>query len=134
MLDYLEVAKLETFDERFDYLKLGGSVGAATFGSARHLNQKFYMSHEWRSVRDIVIVRDNGCDLGVPGFEIHSRILIHHLNPIEPDDITDWNDWVVNPRNLITTTHTTHNAIHYGDKALLPRVVADRKPGDTRIW
>ena len=81
-----------------------------------------------------MIVRDNGCDLGVPGFEIHSRILIHHLNPIEPDDITDWNDWVINPRNLITTTHTTHNAIHYGDKALLPRVVADRKPGDTRIW
>ena len=131
---YSELAQYMTFEDRFEYLKLGGSVGASTFGFDRHLNQAFYRSHEWKTVRDYVIVRDNGCDLGIIGYEIHEQILIHHINPIEPEDILQWNDWIVNPENLITTTHNTHNAIHYGNESLLPKVVPERKPGDTSLW
>lgn len=131
---YSGLVQYNTFEDRFEYLKLGGAVGESTFGFDRHLNQAFYRSHEWKTVRDYVIVRDNGCDLGVVGYEIHENILIHHMNPIEPEDILQWNDWIVNPENLITTTHNTHNAIHYGNESLLPKVVPERKPGDTSLW
>lgn len=131
---YSELSKLQTFDDRFDYLRLGGSVGQATFGFDRYINQQFYTSRQWKDVRNHVIVRDNGCDLGVIGYEIHVGILIHHINPMVPDDIIHAEEWVLDPEFLITTTHNTHNAIHYGDKSLIPKVVTERTPGDTKLW
>lgn len=131
---YDELARLRTFEERFEYLKLGGSVGESTFGFDRHINQKFYRSAEWKSARDLVIVRDDGCDLGIPGYEIHSAILIHHMNPMSVNDIVHAEEWIFNPNFLITTTKNTHNAIHYGDASLLPRIVVARASGDTKLW
>lgn len=131
---YSELSKLQTFDDRFDYLRLGGSVGQATFGFDRYINQQFYTSRQWKDVRNHVIVRDNGCDLGVIGYEIHVGILIHHINPMVPDDIIHAEEWILDPEFLITTTHNTHNAIHYGDKSLIPKVVTERTPGDTKLW
>lgn len=132
---YSELRRLHSFEDRFAYLQLGGSVGASTFGFDRHLNQSFYQSHEWKTVRQHVIVRDNGCDLGVYGYDIHAEILIHHINPMVPDDIIHGEAWIVDPEFLITTTKQTHNAIHYGDTNLLiPRVVVERLPGDTKLW
>lgn len=131
---YSELKRLETFEERFEYLRLGGHVGEATFGFDRHINQRFYRSHEWKSVRDQVIVRDNGCDLGVLGYEIASGLLIHHINPMGVDDIVHGRDWIIDPEFLITTTPRTHNAIHFSDASLLPRAVVDRQPGDTKLW
>lgn len=125
---------LETFEERFEYLKLGGGVGRATFGFDRYLNQVFYSSPEWKHVRNIVILRDNGCDLGVPGYEIHYEPLIHHMNPISVDDIKNHAEWILNPDFLITTTHKTHNAIHYGGGNSYPKVVSERAPNDTKLW
>lgn len=131
---YSELCRLHTFDERFRYLSLGGQVGRATFGFDRYLNQNFYSSYEWKRVRDEVIVRDEGCDLGIPGYEIYSNILIHHVNPISSDDIVHGEEWILNPEYLITTTHNTHNAIHFGAENLLPKVVMSRRPGDTKLW
>ena len=131
---YSELRRLHTFDERFDYLMLGGSVGHETFGHDRWINQRFYASFEWKQVRDQVIVRDQGCDLGIPGYEIHHDILIHHINPMVADDIVHGETWILDPEYLITTTQTTHNAIHYGAKSLLPKVVVERRPGDTKLW
>ena len=130
---YSELRRLETFEERFDYLVLGGSVGRATFGFDRWVNQQFYTSRIWKEVRRDVIARDRGCDLGVEGYDIHTNLLVHHINPITLDDIiTDLE--IVNPDFLITTTHRTHNAIHYGDKSLLPKPFEERKQGDTNLW
>lgn len=131
---YAELQRIPTFEERFEYLKLGGNVGHATFGFDRWINQQFYRSREWNQVRDFVIVRDNGCDLGMPGFEIHGRVLVHHMTPVVPEDFRNAADWILDPENLITTSHRTHNAIHYGDNSLLPRPVVQRRPGDTRLW
>lgn len=131
---YQELRRLETFEERFDYLKLNGFVGRSTFGFDRYLNQRFYTSKEWRDVRHYVIARDLGCDLGIEGFEINLRALIHHMNPIVPDDIVHKNDDILNPDYLITTCHNTHNAIHYGDKDLLPKPFVERSMGDTKLW
>jgi hypothetical protein len=131
---FRELLDFQTFDERLDYLRLGGGVGRATFGFDRHINQKFYASSEWKHVRDIVIIRDNGCDLGVPGHEIPVELLIHHMNPLSVDDILTRPDWVLNPNYLITTSLKTHNAIHYGGKSPYPKVVAERVPGDTNLW
>lgn len=125
---------METFEERFEYLRLGGGVGRETFGFDRHLNQVFYRSREWQDVRGFVIVRDYGCDLGVPGYEIFEEVLIHHINPMRVEDIRNHEDWILDPEYLITTQHDTHNAIHYGAKDLGPRVVISRSPGDTRLW
>jgi 5-methylcytosine-specific restriction endonuclease McrA len=94
----------------------------------------FYASREWKQVREAVILRDNGCDLGVPGFEINGALVVHHINPIKEDDIVHSHEWVLNPEFLITTTHDTHNAIHYGDSSLLRTEFVERKPGDTRLW
>lgn len=131
---YSELRRLETFDERFDYLVLGGSVGQATFGFDRWINQQFYTSREWKQVRRDVILRDNGCDLGIPGHEIQGSVLVHHLNPIESGAIIHGEEWILNPEYLITTRHDTHNAIHYGDRSLLPKPFVERRPGDTKLW
>jgi hypothetical protein len=131
---YSELSRLKTFDERFDYLVLHGHVGEQTFGFDRWINQRFYQSHEWRQARSYVITRDDGCDLGIPGHEIRTQLLIHHLNPLTPRDIEDGEEWILDPEFLITTTKRTHNAIHYGDRSLLPRPHIERVPGDTRLW
>lgn len=110
-------------------------MGRATFGFDRYINQRFYTSREWKHTRNFVIARDDACDLGVQGYEIHSRILIHHINPITPEDITDRLESILDPEYLITTTHDTHNAIHFGDASKLARqAFDDRVPGDTRLW
>jgi len=131
---YQELKHLETFEDRYDYLELRGVVGESTFGFDRWLNQRFYTSREWRQVRDYVILRDDGCDLGVPGYEIELRLLMHHINPLTPKDIENGEDWILDPEFLITTSKRTHNAIHYGDRSLLPQPVVDRGRGDTRLW
>ena len=131
---YSEMRRFATLEERFEYLKLGGGVGHETFGFDRHVNQTFYQSRAWKSVRNQVIIRDNGCDLGVPGYEIHTNLLIHHINPMTVDDIKNGEEWIVNPEYLITTTTMTHNAIHYGDASGLPKVHVPRSPGDTKLW
>jgi len=125
---------LETFEDRYFYLELKGTLGASTFGFDRWVNQRFYKSREWLSAREQVIVRDNGCDLGIPGFEIYSGLLVHHMNPISVDDLEHGEDWIIDPEYLITTSLQTHNAIHYGDVTLLPRGPVERKSGDTTLW
>lgn len=134
MKTYSELTRYESFNERYRYLALGGSVGRETFGFDRWINQKFYRSSEWRRLRQEVILRDNGCDLGVEGYDIHDRILVHHMNPITVQHIDDWDELVWNPDYMITTTHQTHNAIHYGDESLLPRLFVPRTRGDTKLW
>lgn len=131
---YSDLRRLETFEERFDYLNLGGLVGEATFGFDRWINQEFYRSIEWKNIRDHVIVRDEGCDLGIRGLEIHGGILIHHINPMSSEDIVHGETWILDPEYLITTTQDTHNAIHYGNKSSLKLPFVERTPGDTRLW
>jgi len=131
---YSELRRLFTFEERYEYLRLGGIVGESTFGFDRYINQDFYRSREWRTVRDQVIVRDNGCDLGVDGYDIHGNLLVHHMNPMTADDVVHSEEWILNPEYLITTTQDTHNAIHYGDKTLLKTPFVPRIPGDTKLW
>ena len=131
---YSELIKLKTFKDRFEYLKLDGIVGEETFGFDRYMNQIFYKSREWTSVRRAVIIRDNGCDLGVEGYEIHGKILIHHMNPINLSDIVHKTDELLNPDFLITTVLSTHNAIHYGDACLLPALPIERRANDTCPW
>lgn len=131
---YSELMERETLLERFNYLRLRGQVGDTTFGVDRYLNQMFYRSQEWKNVRWKVINRDLGCDLGVPNYDIHRGLTIHHLNPMTVADIQEGNPAILDPEFLITTTLSTHNAIHYGDVRLLPRVLVERKPGDTKLW
>ncbi len=131
---YSELRRLQTLEERFEYLKLNGRVGETTFGFDRYLNQQFYTSREWRSLRDRVILRDNGCDLGIEGFEIHRGLYIHHLNPMTVEDLNSGNPDILDPEYLITCTHQTHNAIHYGDRNLLRKDHIPRRPGDTKLW
>lgn len=131
---YSDLMDRITFEERFEYLKLGGSVGYATFGFDRYLNQAFYRSVMWKRAREIVIIRDNGCDLGITGREIFNDILIHHMNPIVADDIVNGEEWLIDPEYLITTTKRTHNAIHYGVDLQHPPVVVTREQGDTTLW
>lgn len=131
---YSELITLPTFEERFNYLKLKGQVGKDTFGFDRWLNQIFYRDQEWKSVRDYVIVRDNGCDLGVDGYEINGRILVHHMNPITKEDILERSKYLLDPEFLISTIHNTHNAIHYGDEDLLIKTPIERTKNDTCPW
>ena len=132
---YSELIKLPTFMERFDYLSLKEYVGEETFGFDRYLNQKFYQSREWRQLRNKIIVRDNGCDLGVIGYEIFEKIIIHHMNPLRPNDIINATDFLMNPEYLISVRPITHKAIHYGDKSLLMvNEIVERKPNDTCPW
>ncbi|TRO51025.1 hypothetical protein E2P63_05315 [Candidatus Bathyarchaeota archaeon] len=131
---YADLIKLHSFEERFEYLKLTQKVGDDVFAENRFLNQEFYHSQQWRSVRDRVIIRDNGLDLGCPGYELGPRVMIHHMNPIVLEDLMDGNEDVLDPEFLITTSRETHLAIHYGDPNLLPKLSTIRKPGDTRLW
>ena len=131
---YSELIQLPTFEERFDYLRLNGVVGKDTFGFDRYLNQQFYRSSEWKRIRDQVILRDNGCDLGVEGYEIRGRILIHHINPISVADIHTMSDLLMNPEYLICISHRTHNAIHYGDDSLIITAPIERTQNDTCPW
>ena len=131
---YSELITIPTFEERFEYLKLDGQVGVETFGFNRYLNQAFYKSDEWLSIRDYVITRDNGCDLGMEGYEIYGRILIHHINPITKDDIIQRSRILLDPENLITTVKRTHDAIHYGDSNLLIKAPIERRKNDTCPW
>lgn len=131
---YSDLRRYHSFEDRFDYLKLGGAVGQATFGFDRHINQSFYTSYEWKQVRQHVIIRDSGCDLGVEGYEIHGELVVHHINPMDSDNITHRDAWILDPEFLITTTKTTHNAIHYGDRSLLPKKLVARTSGDTCLW
>jgi hypothetical protein len=132
---YTDLSELKTFKERFEYLKLSdGCVGNDTFGFDRYLNQRFYKTSEWRRLRDELILRDEGCDLGVDGYRIYGRIIIHHMNPITKDDILHQTDYLMNPDFLICTTHNTHNAIHYGDENLLITEPIERTKNDTCLW
>lgn len=130
---YSELRHLQTFEERFEYLRLVGQVGEATFGFDRWVNQQFYTSQQWKRVRDRVILRDMGCDLGVPGYEVHHGLLVHHMNPMTVEDIERGHSWILNPEFLICTSKRTHNAIHYGGELPRPRPV-ERRPGDTKLW
>ena len=131
---YSELVKMETFEDRFKYLQLNGNVGKETFGFDRYLNQKFYRSQEWKRIRDIVIIRDNGCDLGVEGREIRGKILVHHMNPISKDDLLNRTKYLLDPEYLICTIKSTHDAIHYGDENLLMKDPIERRKNDTCPW
>lgn len=131
---YSELIKLDTFEERYKYLQLSGKVGEETFGFDRYINQIFYGSKEWKAVRDFVIVRDHGCDLGIEDREIFGRIIIHHMNPISIRDIQERSEFLLDPEYLISTVNTTHNAIHYGDESLLITAPIERFANDTCPW
>lgn len=132
---YSEFVTLPTFEERFQYLKLSGRVGLDTFGFDRHINQNLYQrSLKWKKARDLVIIRDNGCDLGMEDREIYGKIIVHHMNPITLDDVLKDRDWIYDPEFLICTTHNTHNAIHYGDEHLLVKAPIERTLNDTCPW
>ncbi|NLB49913.1 MAG: hypothetical protein GX807_03855 [Erysipelotrichia bacterium] len=131
---YREVSRLKTFEERFEYLRLDGVVGVSTFGHDRYLNQALYKSRRWRRLRDEIIIRDGGCDLGIAGREIFDRIIVHHMNPLLIKDVLHDLDLIYEPEYLICTTFTTHNAIHYGDESQLIRLPKERTPGDTILW
>ena len=131
---YSELITFQTFKERYKYLRLRGFVGEETFGYDRYLNQVFYKSKEWIDIRNYVIIRDNGCDLGIPGHEIHGRILIHHMNPITKEDILNRSEFLLDPEYLISTIKVTHDAIHYGDENLLIDLPIVRTKNDTCPW
>lgn len=131
---YSDLIKHHSFEDRFKYLSLRGYVGRSTFGFDRYLNQKFYRSTEWKQIRHYVMLRDEGRDLGVEGYEIHGQLLIHHMNPLEVQDVVEQTTLLLDPEFLITTTHRTHNAIHYGDESLLRKPFVERRRGDTKLW
>ena len=131
---YSELIQYSTFEERFKYLSLKGQVGEETYGFDRWINQKFYRSREWKQIRNLIIVRDSGCDLGISGREILEHIIIHHMNPILLKDITDSTSYLLDPEYLICTSHITHEAIHYGDESLLISEPVERRPNDTCPW
>ena len=131
---YSELITIPTFEERFEYLQLNGMVGEDTFGHRRYLNQVFYKTREWRDLRHYVIVRDNGCDLGVEGFDIYGPIHVHHMNPITIEDIENRSEFLLDPEYLISTSDRTHKAISYGDKSLLPLPPVERFRNDTCPW
>jgi hypothetical protein len=131
---YHELKNIKSFEERYEYLKLNGIVGESTFGYDRYINQLLYRSDEWKDTRAGIIIRDKACDLGINGYEIHDKILVHHMIPITADDILQNRDIVFDPENLICTTLKTHNAIHFGDKSLLPQLPIQRKRNDTCPW
>ena len=131
---YRELSRLKTFKERFEYLRLGGSVGADTFGFDRYLNQVFYKSPEWRRVRKEVIIRDNGCDLGIEGLDIYRGLIVHHMNPITAEQLIHRDEDIFNPDYLISVSQETHNAIHYGIEEFDREDTGERRAGDTKLW
>lgn len=134
MRTYSELKRLKTIRERYEYLKLNGSVGKNTFGSRRFMNQSFYRSYEWRKAKNAVIIRDSGCNLGIKGYEILDKIYIHHMNPVTIEQLERKDPKLYDPEYLICVDFITHNAIHYGDEDLLPKESMIRKPGDTYLW
>lgn len=130
---YSELIKINDFQGRFEYLKLDGVVGESTFGFERYLNQILYRSSEWKKIRNQIIIRDNGCDMGLEDYPI-DRIIVHHMNPINEHDIEIQNPDIFNPEFLICVSYNTHNAIHFGDFELLPKPIVERRPGDTCPW
>lgn len=131
---YSELITIPTFKERYEYLRIGGRVGKDTFGFDRYLNQVLYKSKEWKHIRNIVIERDNGCDLAMEGYEIYDNIIVHHMNPITMEDLLYRRDYVLDPEYLVSTVHNTHNAIHYGDDSLIFTTLTERRPNDTCPW
>ena len=131
---YSELSKRKTFEDRFEYLVLRSSIGVSTFGFDRYLNQKFYTSAQWKRIRNHVIARDLGCDLGVEGYDIYDKIIIHHMNPMSVDDVKGENSDILDPEFLISTTHRTHNAIHFGETSIKSQLPIDRHKGDTKLW
>lgn len=131
---YNELTRIRDFEERYRYLALRGVVGEPTFGFERYLNQTFYRSRQWRQMRDQIIVRDNGCDLAFPDRPIRGYVIVHHMNPMTVADVVDGEESILNPDFLISVSHKTHNAIHYGDESLLPKPFVERRPGDTVFW
>lgn len=131
---YSELITYNTFIDRYNYLKLNGQIGVETFGMDRYINQSLYKSQRWIETRRKVIIRDKGCDLGLPDFEIADRVIIHHMNPITLEDIEEERDCVFNPEYLISTSFRTHNAIHYGDESLLPKLPVERRANDMCPW
>ena len=131
---YSDLRRLHTFEERYHYLKLRGAVGETTFGFDRYMNQHFYTSSQWKHIRNQVIARDEGCDLGIQGYEIFHRLVIHHMNPMTVDNFKEGDSSILDPEYLITTTHRTHNAIHFGDETLLVKPFTERRRGDTKLW
>lgn len=134
MKTFSELSNFDSLEDRYSYLALGGTIGLNTFGFERYLNQQFYRSREWRHIRDVVISRDMGMDLGVPEVGIRGNLYVHHMNPLELRDIEEGSDNLLDPEGLITCSLRTHNAIHYGDKGLLPQPFVERRPGDTKLW
>ena len=131
---YSELITMPSFEERYRYLKLDGVVGEETFGFDRYLNQLFYRSKEWKTIRNFVITRDNGCDLGIDGHDIYGKILVHHMNPISKDDILGRSEYLLDPEFLISTVKNTHDAIHYGDESLLITEPIQSSKNDTCPW
>lgn len=131
---YTELKRFKTFKDRYEYLRLGGIVGDSTFGFDRYLNQLLYTSDKWRRIRNEIIIRDNGCDLGIEGYDLRNKIIIHHMNPLTIKDVQDVSDDIFNPEYLICVSQRTHNAIHYGDESLLPQMPIERRPNDTCPW
>jgi len=131
---YRELRRLKTIEERYQYLRLNGSIGKETFGYDRYLNQLLYTSRRWRRTRDDIIIRDNGCDLGVEDYEISGNIYIHHMNAITIEDIELDRDELYDPEFLISSSYNTHSAIHYGDESLLPKPLIERRRNDTCPW
>lgn len=131
---YSELVRFRTLEERFEYLSLSGTVGEVTFGFERYLNQEFYRSYAWKQTRDVVIMRDDGCDLGIRDNPIHDRVIIHHIQPLTQRMVVEGSSLLLDPENLITTSLRTHNAIHYGDASQLPQPFVERQRGDTQSW
>ena len=131
---YTELIQLKTFKERYDYLRLGGAVGRDTFGYDRYLNQRFYQSPEWKQIRRDVIIRDEGRDLAMEGYELHGGIYVHHMNPVTIEDLANSAEWILDPEYLVCVSKQTHDAIHYGDASLLPQLPKERTPNDMCPW
>ena len=132
---YSELSKLKTLEERYEYLRTYSKIGEETFGGHRILNQKLYTSNPlWNSIRRKIIIRDNGFDLGIEGYSIVGKIIVHHINPLTKEQLLNFDPCIFDPENLISCSHNTHNAIHYGDKSLLPQDPIERKPNDTCPW
>jgi hypothetical protein len=131
---YSDLNRIQGFEERFAYLSIRSVVGVDTFGYERWLNQNFYRSRQWKDTREVVIARDYGRDLGIEGYEIYDKVIVHHMNPIAVGDIVHADLDILDPEYLICTSHRTHNAIHYGDESLLAKPLVQRRAGDTRLW
>lgn len=131
---YSELIQISDYYDRFEYLKIGGKIGFETFGYDRYLNQILYASPEWRHFRDVIIIRDNGCDIAMPGFEIHDRLTVHHLNTLTKEDILNRDPKIFDPENVVCVSHNTHMAIHYGSRDLLPQPIIVRTQNDTCPW